>query len=216
METGEIRLRNEQLRRLSAWTWRFSIQIFIPFRRVRIQALKLTEEIGMKVTELLLAELDREAIGIRKALENVPEGKNDWKPHEKSMPLGALATLVANIPAWLDMVVNMDELDINAPGGPQFRPPAWKTRRDLIQQFESSLKKGREVLENTTDEHLFNTRWKLLSGGRPMSEQQRYVAIRDGVLNHMAHHRGQLTVYLRLNDEKVPAIYGPSADEGRS
>jgi len=170
----------------------------------------------MKVTELLLAELDREAIGIRKALENVPEGKNDWKPHEKSMPLGALATLVANIPAWLDMVVNMDELDINPPGGPKFRPPAWKTRRDLIQQFESSLKKGREVLENTTDEHLFNTRWKLLSGGRPMSEQQRYVAIRDGVLNHMAHHRGQLTVYLRLNEEKVPALYGPSADEGRS
>ena len=70
----------------------------------------------MKITELLLAELDREAVGIRKTLERVPEGKNDWKPHEKSMPLGALATLVANIPAWLDMVVNMDELDINPPG----------------------------------------------------------------------------------------------------
>ena len=71
----------------------------------------------MKITELLLAELDREAVGIRKTLERVPEGKNDWKPHEKSMPLGALATIVANIPAWLEMVVNMDELDINPPGG---------------------------------------------------------------------------------------------------
>jgi len=70
----------------------------------------------MKITELLLAELDREAVGIRKTLERVPEGKNDWKPHEKSMPLGYLATIVANIPAWLDRVVNMDELDINPPG----------------------------------------------------------------------------------------------------
>jgi uncharacterized damage-inducible protein DinB len=77
------------------------------------------------------------------------------------------------------------------------------------------LKKGREVLQKTTDDHLFNTKWKLLSGGKVMSHQQRYVAIRDGVLNHMAHHRGQLTVYLRLNEAKVPALYGPSADEGR-
>jgi len=167
----------------------------------------------MKITELLLEELDREAEGIRKTLEHVPEGKNDWKPHEKSMPLGALATIVANIPAWLDMVVNTDELDINPPGGSKYRPPAWKTRRDLLNQFEASLKKGREVLQNTTDEHLLNTKWRMLSGGKPMSEQTRYVAIRDGVLNHLAHHRGQLTVYLRLNGAMVPAIYGPSADE---
>src|ERR1700742_4730274 len=101
----------------------------------------------MKITDLLLAELDREAVGIRKTLERVPEGKNDWKPHPKSMALGQLATIVATIPAWLDMVVNMDELDINPAGGSQFRPPAWKTRQDLLNQFEASLKKGREVLE---------------------------------------------------------------------
>ena len=169
----------------------------------------------MKITELLLAELDREAVGIRKTLERVPEGKNDWKPHEKSMPLGALATIVANIPAWLDMVVNRDELDINPPGGSQYRPPVWKTRRDLLDQFEASLKRGREVLKNTTDDRLLNTKWRMLSGGKLMSEQPRYEAVRDGVLNHMAHHRGQLTVYLRLNEAKVPAIYGPSADEGK-
>lgn len=167
----------------------------------------------MKITELLLEELDREADGIRKTLQRVPEGKNDWKPHEKSMPLGALATIVATIPAWLDMVVNVDELDINPPGGSQYRPPAWKTRKELLDQFEASLKKGRQVLQNTTDDRLLNTKWRMLSGGKPMSEQTRYVAIRDGVLNHMAHHRGQLTVYLRLNEATVPAIYGPSADE---
>src|ERR1700730_5034104 len=104
----------------------------------------------MKITELLLAELEREAVGSRKALQSVPEGKNDWKPHEKSMPLGNLATIVATIPAWLDMVVNMDELDINPPGGPKFKPQEWKTQSELLEQFENSLKKGREVLQKTT------------------------------------------------------------------
>jgi hypothetical protein len=170
----------------------------------------------MKITELLLTELEHEAIGSRKALEQVPEGKNDWKPHEKSMPLGYLATIVANVPAWLDMVVNVDEMDINPPGGSKFRPPDWTTRSELMAQFEASLQKGSEVLRKTTDEHLFNTKWRMLSGGKLMMEQTRYEAIREGVLNHMAHHRGQLTVYLRLNGAKVPAIYGPSADEGKS
>jgi uncharacterized damage-inducible protein DinB len=170
----------------------------------------------MKITELLLAELDREAVGIRKTLERLPEGKNGWKPHEKSMPLGNLATIVATIPAWLDMVVNVDELDIDPPGGSKYKPQEWKTRSELLEQFESSLKKGREVLQKTTDDHLLNTKWRMLSGGKLMSEQSRYEAVRDGVLNHMAHHRGQLTVYLRLNEEKVPAIYGPSADEGKA
>ncbi len=170
----------------------------------------------MKITELLLAELDREAVGIRKTLQSVPEGKNDWKPHERSMPLGYLATIVATIPGWLDMVVNHDELDIKPADGAKHVPPPWKTRRELLDQFEASLKKGREVLQKTTDDRLLNTKWRMLAGGKLMSEQPRYVAIRDGVLNHMAHHRGQLTVYLRLNEEKVPAIYGPSADEGKS
>ena len=169
----------------------------------------------MKITELLLAELEREAVGSRKTLERVPEGRNDWKPHEKSMPLGYLATIVATIPGWLDLVVNHDELDIKPASGPTHTPPEWKTRRDLLQQFDASLEKGREVLRQTSDDHLLHTNWRMLAAGKLMSEQPRYVAIRDGVLNHMAHHRGQLTVYLRLNDEKVPAIYGPSADEGR-
>ena len=169
----------------------------------------------MQITELLLAELDHEAVGIRKTLERVPEGKNDWKPHEKSMPLGRLATLVANTPAWFDMVVNVDEFDINPVGGPKFRPQEWKTRQELLGQLDASLKKGREVLQKTTDDHLLNTKWRMLSAGKLMMEQSRYEAIRLGVLNHLAHHRGQLTVYLRLLGEKVPAIYGPSADEGK-
>ena len=98
---------------------------------------------------------------------------------------------------------------------PEVKPQEWKTRRDLLEQFEASLDKGREVLRQTTDDRLLKTNWRMLAAGKLMSDQPRYVAIRDGVLNHMAHHRGQLTVYLRMNDEKVPAIYGPSADEGK-
>jgi uncharacterized damage-inducible protein DinB len=170
----------------------------------------------MKITELLIKELDQEAIGSRKALEHVPEGKNDWKPHDKSMPLGALATIVATIPAWIEMVVNMDEIDINPAGGSKFKTQPWKTRQDLLQQFEASLQKGKEILQKTTDDRLFNTKWRMLSGGKLIMEQTRYEAVREGVLNHMAHHRGQLTVYLRLTGQTVPAIYGPSADEGKS
>jgi uncharacterized damage-inducible protein DinB len=168
----------------------------------------------MNVTELLSAELDREGVKIRKTLECVPEGRNDWKPHEKSMALGYLATIVATIPSWLDLVINLDELDINPPGGARSRPPEWKTRKDLLDQFDSSLEKGKKVLRETTDERLLTTKWRMLIAGKVVSEQLRYEAIRDGVMNHMAHHRGQLTVYLRLNEAKVPAIYGPSADEG--
>src|SRR5215475_8399412 len=132
----------------------------------------------MQITALLLAELDKEAVDIRKALERVPEGKNDWKPHEKSMPLGYLATIVATVRAWLDMVVNIYELDINPPGGSKFRPPDWKTRAELLSQFEASLKKGREVLQKTTDDHLLHTRWRMLSAGKLMMEQSRYEAAR--------------------------------------
>jgi hypothetical protein len=100
----------------------------------------------------------------------------------------------ATIPAWLDMVVNMDEIDINPPGGSKFKPEPSKTREDLLQQFEASLKKGRGVLQKTNDDHLLNTKWRLLSGGRLMMEQTRHEAIREATLNYMAHHRGQLTV----------------------
>ena len=96
----------------------------------------------MKITELLLAELDREAVGSRKTLERVPEGKNDWKPHEKSMPLGRLATIVATVPAWLDMVVNIDELNINPPGGSKFNPKPWNTRERVARTVRGELKEG--------------------------------------------------------------------------
>lgn len=166
----------------------------------------------MKLTDLYLAELEREAPASRLALERVPDGRFDWKPHEKSMPLGYLAALVATMPGWIETMVIRDELDI-APKDPSgYRPPELRTSRELVEAFDSAFAKGHAALRATNDEHLMNP-WKLLAGGRLVQEQPRHLAIGDGVLNHWVHHRGQLTVYLRLNDVPVPSIYGPTADE---
>jgi uncharacterized damage-inducible protein DinB len=166
----------------------------------------------MSIAELLLTELEHEGEGIPKTIEQLPEGKNDWKPHERSIPLGRLATLVATMPAWIEMVLTVDDLEINSDTD---RPPQWQTREDLMRQFEASMKTGREALKRATDEQLLNTKWRLRDGGRLLMEQTRYEGLREGIMNHLAHHRGQLTVYLRLCGQKVPAIYGSSADESK-
>jgi uncharacterized damage-inducible protein DinB len=171
------------------------------------------EEGGMELIGLFLGELAREAPLTRRALERVPEGKDDWKPHEKSMPLGRLAALVATMPAWIAMMIERDEFDIKPPaGGGSFMRPL-RTNRELLDALEEGVAAARAALEGTTEEHLMKP-WRLLAGGTVVVEQPRHVMLRDSI-NHLAHHRGQLTVYLRLNDVPVPAIYGPSADDQR-
>lgn len=168
---------------------------------------------NLKMTDLFLDELKAEAVGTRKALERVPEGHNDWRPHPKSMPLGYLASLVATMPRWIDYMINQDELDFAPVGGNnENKPPEMRTTAELVAWFDESVEKARAALAGTTDEHLMTT-WKLKAGGHLVSEDPRYINIRSGVFNHLAHHRGQLTVYLRLNEALVPSIYGPSADE---
>ena len=167
----------------------------------------------MKMTEFFSAQLEREAVGTRRALERVPEGRPDWKPHEKSMPFGYLSTLVATIPSWIAMQVTQDELDLAPPAGSGYKPPATGTNRELLQAFDDSVAAAREALRNTTDEHLA-TSWRLLVAGQVVLENPRHVVLADTFM-HLAHHRGQLTVYLRLNGVPVPAIYGPSADDQR-
>jgi uncharacterized damage-inducible protein DinB len=164
----------------------------------------------MKLTELFLAELDREAPRTRRALEHVPLGRDDWKPHPKSMPLARLAGLVASMPSWVTLIIGQDELDLTPPpGSGQYQQPSTDK---LVETLDQHVKKARESLSNTNDEFLMTTKWRLLAGGKVVMEEPRHVVLRD-TLNHLAHHRGQLTVYLRLNDQKVPAIYGPSADD---
>jgi uncharacterized damage-inducible protein DinB len=161
----------------------------------------------MKLTDLFLAELEEEAAVTRRILERVPDGRYDWKPHEKSMTLGYLAELVARMPSWPVFMIKQDELDITTN-----KPEPLRTSRELVQALDQGVAEAREALANTNDEHLMKP-WRLLVAGRVVSEQPRYVALRHSVFNHLAHHRGQLTVYLRLNDALVPSIYGPSADE---
>jgi uncharacterized damage-inducible protein DinB len=168
----------------------------------------------VKLTDLFLGELDREEPLTKRALEAVPEGRDDWKPHAKSMPLGRLAGLVAMMPSWLSMIVEKDELDVMPPAGtksPYQRE--LKTRAALVEELEKGIAGARAALQGTTEEHLMKP-WQLKAGGKVVQERPRHVMLRDAI-NHLAHHRGQLTVYLRLNDVPVPAIYGPSADDQR-
>ena len=165
----------------------------------------------MKLTQLFLDELDREAPRTRRAVERVPIGRDDWKPHSKSMPLGRLAGLVASMPSWVTLIIDQDELDLTPPGGGQFRPPPPDKLADTLDQ---QVAKARESLRATNDDFLLTTNWRLRAGGQVVLDQARHIVLRD-TLNHLAHHRGQLTVYLRLLDQPVPAIYGPSADDQR-
>jgi uncharacterized damage-inducible protein DinB len=165
----------------------------------------------MKLTELFLNELDREVPRSRHALEQVPDGNRDWKPHEKSMAFGYLCDMVATIPTWLAMIVKQDQLDIAPKGGQQFRPPENKTSGEFVRALENAANDARAAIKGTDDEFL-KTRWQLLAGGQVVADMPRHEMIRD-TINHWAHHRGQMTVYLRLMGATVPAIYGPSADD---
>jgi uncharacterized damage-inducible protein DinB len=165
----------------------------------------------VKLTDMFLAELDREAATTRRILERVPEGQTEWKPHPKSMQLGYLSTLVATMLGWIEMIVTSDEFDF-APPGVKREPVVFGTRQELIAALDEAVAKSRKALQGTTDEHLLTT-WRLKAQGHVVTELPRHINIRDAVLGHLAHHRGQLTVYLRLNDAPVPALYGPSADE---
>jgi uncharacterized damage-inducible protein DinB len=166
----------------------------------------------MNLVELFVSELDREADRTRRAVERVPIGRDDWKPHPKSMPLGRLAGLVASMPSWMTLILTQDELDLTPPAGSgQYSQPATDK---LTTTLDQHVQKARQTLSATNDDFLLTTNWRLKANGRVVADERRHVVLRD-TLNHLAHHRGQLTVYLRLLDQPVPAIYGPSADDQR-
>jgi hypothetical protein len=165
----------------------------------------------MRLTEHFLAQLEREAERSRRALEGVPEGRSDWAPHERSMAFGYLTELVANMASWVGMAITQDELDLNPPDGPKHKPEPLLTSAALVAAHDKAVGQARAALQGTTEEHL-QTSWRLLVGGTVVMELPRHVVIQD-TLNHLAHHRGQMTVYLRLLGARVPALYGPSADD---
>ena len=166
----------------------------------------------MNMKDYFLAQLDREAALTRKTVARVPEGQNGFKPHERSMELGYLAALVAGMLGWIAFMIERDELDFSDPSSGEFRPKVLDTRAELLASVDAAVANARRALESTTGEHLL-TPWALKSSGRTIQEEARYLMIADAVFSHLAHHRGQLTVYLRLAESTVPALYGPSADE---
>jgi uncharacterized damage-inducible protein DinB len=167
----------------------------------------------MSISEALLPEFDQEMANTRRTLERVPDDKFDWKPHEKSMLMGHLAIHIATMPGWAAHTIDGDSLDIAPPDGPPFEMPKVNSREELLELFDKNAATARAAIEGASDEHLLKP-WSLLSGGQTILTLPRIAVIRTFVMNHGVHHRAQLGVYLRLNDVPVPAIFGPSADEG--
>jgi uncharacterized damage-inducible protein DinB len=165
----------------------------------------------MKLTEFFREQFDREVERSRKALEQVPDGQYQWKPHDRSMIFGYLADMVATMPTWIAMEIDRDELDVAPAEGQGTKKPPKETSADLVKALDEAAAEARAALQKTTDEHL-ETTWKLLARGNVVWQGSREEIIQD-TINHWAHHRGQMTVYLRLMGARVPALYGPSADE---
>jgi uncharacterized damage-inducible protein DinB len=163
----------------------------------------------MAIKDGLLAEFDHEMGTTRKLLDRVPDDKLSWKPHEKSMTLGGLATHLSNLPSWGDAIMNSPSFDLAA------APPRMEakgSRAEILSHFDGVVRRTRTLLDKTDAE--LAAPWTLLRSGQEMFSVPRVAAFRSFVLYHSVHHRGQLSVYLRMNGVPIPAIYGPSADEG--
>ncbi len=166
----------------------------------------------MAISAAILPEFDHEMANTRKTLERMPEGKSDWKPHEKSMTLGRLAGHLAELPGWGMYTLTKESIDVAPVGGPTSRGMVAESRKQALDAFDENLKTARGILEKTTDEE-WRKPWTLMAGGKTIFTMPRVAVFRGMVMNHMIHHRAQFGVYLRLNNIPVPSIYGPSADE---
>ena len=159
------------------------------------------------IVEPIFLEFREEVPVVRRILERVPEDKLSWRPHPKSKSLGELALHIANLPGMAAKIATSDEF---APGS---GPPTQVTNVEQIRTaFENSVRNGEEALNNMTEETALGS-WRLVFNGKEILRKPRMAALRTNVLNHLYHHRGQLSVYLRLLDVSVPVVYGPTADE---
>ncbi|HMQ02896.1 MAG TPA: DinB family protein [Pyrinomonadaceae bacterium] len=158
-----------------------------------------------------LAELEHEAKAAREVLSRVPADKFDWKPHEKSMSFGKLASHVAEMIGWTGPTLQYPELDFSKMDYKPFEPA---TSEELLEYFDKNLAEAADVLRSTNDEQFMES-WTMRNGETVYFTLPKAAVMRSFVMNHIVHHRGQLSVYLRLNDIPVPSIYGPSADEGQ-
>ncbi|HUR91963.1 MAG TPA: DinB family protein [Gemmatimonadaceae bacterium] len=166
----------------------------------------------MSATRYYLPEFDQEMATTRRVLARVPEDKLDWKPHAKSMSLGQLASHVAQMADWASNIFTRDEFDFRPPDGPAFKGADCKSTRDLLELFDKSVATARTAITGAKEETLDKT-WTLKAGPHTIFSAPRWSVYRGFGINHIIHHRAQLSVYLRLLDVPVPSIYGPTADE---
>jgi uncharacterized damage-inducible protein DinB len=166
----------------------------------------------MAIKDSILPEFDHEMATTRKLLERVPEAKADWQPHTKSMSLGRLSQHLATLPNWVGVTMGQTELHMNPPDGPAYTPAEFSSTASALATFDENVKAGREAIAAAEDKD-FMVPWTFKNAGREIFTMPRIAVLRSFVTNHIIHHRGQLSVYLRLNDVPVPSIYGPSADE---
>lgn len=163
----------------------------------------------MAINQAFLGELDQEARTTRKLLERVPADKFDWKPHEKSMTMGQLATHIADMYTWYSGTMDADELDFAA----GYKMPSAGTTEELLEMFDKNVEAANESLQRAEQDENFRKDWTLRNGEQLYFKLPKAAVLRTMVANHIVHHRGQLSLYLRLNDIPVPSMYGPSADE---
>jgi uncharacterized damage-inducible protein DinB len=159
------------------------------------------------IAQTFLPEFDQEMATTRRLLERVPSDKGQWKPHPKSFALAHLAQLVALMPGWLTNILGETSLDLGAAKG-----YSYETTETLLGVFDTNVREAREALSKASDAD-FGVSWSLKHGERVLMSMPRVAVVRQ-TINHLVHHRGQLTVYLRLQDVPIPSIYGPTADEG--
>jgi uncharacterized damage-inducible protein DinB len=164
----------------------------------------------MGLSEPIAAELQREAATTRKMLERVPEDKMAWRPHEKSMTLGRLAGHIAELPSLVASVVTRDEVDFAADN---YQPFEASNSAELLEKFDKNVAGAVEALKGQADDEYLLKPWRLKRNGQVLFELPRAAVLRTMGLNHVIHHRGQLSVYLRLLDVPLPSVYGPTADE---
>lgn len=167
----------------------------------------------MSISASLLPELDQEMAGTRKTLERIPEDKFDFRPHPKSFDMISLATHIANMLGWGRDTMTTESFDFAPVGGEPYKEEPAASVAELLEKFDKNLAEFREALAAAGDAD-FMVNWSLLAGGNVVFSMPRIACIRGMILNHLIHHRAQLTVYLRMNDVPVPGLYGPSADEG--
>lgn len=165
----------------------------------------------MSIAQSLLPEFDHEMATTRTLLERVPDGNDDWKPHQKSMPLGFLSSHVATLPVYAIATLQQPELDFASPEAAKYKVPTFDSTEDRLAAFDAGVKSAREAIAATPDSDM-TAMWSLKNGDQTFLSLPRVAVLRSFFMNHLIHHRAQLGVYLRMLDVPLPSSYGPSAD----